>query len=206
LVVNKIIKRHTVGANEPLAPRGEELSETKGSTWRISDSRDNFGRNLKLKESDEPEMAGFDESQAREVGMVGNMGFVLRLPVPLGRLKNGNRSGDPTKAPRCGARSRRRGGKPCRAPAVRGKRRCRMHGGASTGPRTPEGLARSRRAHWIHGRESREAREARTAERWARQPTEAEKQAMMRRWAREHERAARRDVAEFRAAMRRLGL
>ena len=26
-----------------------------------------------------------------------------------------------------------------------------MHGGASTRPRTPEGLARSRRARWKHG-------------------------------------------------------
>jgi hypothetical protein len=36
--------------------------------------------------------------------------------------------------------------------------RCRMHGGASTGPRTPEGLARSRRARWKHGLYSGEAR------------------------------------------------
>jgi hypothetical protein len=39
------------------------------------------------------------------------------------------RTTDPMLAsPRCGARTRRGG--PCRAPAVRGKRRCRMHGGA----------------------------------------------------------------------------
>jgi hypothetical protein len=38
-----------------------------------------------------------------------------------------------------------------------------------------------------------------------RQPTEAEKQAMMRRWTREHERAARKKMAEFRAAMRLIG-
>lgn len=31
-------------------------------------------------------------------------------------------------SPRCGARTR--SGKPCMAPAVRGKKRCRMHGGA----------------------------------------------------------------------------
>src|SRR5437763_2479194 len=30
---------------------------------------------------------------------------------------------------RCGARTRK--GTPCRSPAVRGKRRCRMHGGAA---------------------------------------------------------------------------
>jgi hypothetical protein len=39
------------------------------------------------------------------------------------------RNTDPMLAsPRCGARTRCRGS--CRAPAVRGKRRCRMHGGA----------------------------------------------------------------------------
>ena len=36
--------------------------------------------------------------------------------------------------------------------------RCRMHGGVSTGPRTAEGLARSRRARWKHGLYSSEAR------------------------------------------------
>src|SRR5262249_29181206 len=44
---------------------------------------------------------------------------------------------------------------------IRGKRRCRMHGGLSTGPRTAEGLARSRRARSKHGRFSVEARRAR---------------------------------------------
>lgn len=34
-------------------------------------------------------------------------------------------------APRCGAKTRR--GTPCRSPAIRGKRRCRMHGGNSPG-------------------------------------------------------------------------
>ena len=34
--------------------------------------------------------------------------------------------------------------------------RCRMHGGPSTGPRTPEGRERSRKANWKHGRYSRE--------------------------------------------------
>jgi len=33
-----------------------------------------------------------------------------------------------------------------------------MHGGSSTGPRTAERLARSRRARWKHGRYSAEAR------------------------------------------------
>jgi hypothetical protein len=60
------------------------------------------------------------------------------------------------RAPRCGARTR--AGCPCQAPAIRGKLRCRMHGGRSTGPRTPEGLARLRAARTIHGRYSAAAR------------------------------------------------
>jgi len=55
-------------------------------------------------------------------------------------------------APRCGAKTRK--GTPCQAPAM-ANGRCRLHGGKSTGPRTPEGLERARMARWIHGRRSR---------------------------------------------------
>jgi hypothetical protein len=71
-----------------------------------------------------------------------------------GWLKNGNPVGDPNSAPRCGAKTRR--GTACQSPAM-ANGRCRMHGGASTGPRTAEGLARSRRARWKHGLYSAEA-------------------------------------------------
>ena len=76
-----------------------------------------------------------------------------------GRLKHGNQPGDLSTVPRCGARSKRTG-KPCRGPAMLNGR-CRLHGGLSTGPRTPEGLARSRRAGWKHGRYSSEAQRER---------------------------------------------
>jgi hypothetical protein len=59
-------------------------------------------------------------------------------------------------APRCGARSKRTG-KPCQAAAMPNGR-CKVHGGKSTGPRTPEGLERSKRANWKHGYYSREAK------------------------------------------------
>ena len=42
--------------------------------------------------------------------------------------------------------------------APSGYTRCRLHGGASTGPRTPEGLARSQKARWLHGEFSATAR------------------------------------------------
>jgi hypothetical protein len=41
----------------------------------------------------------------------------------------------------CGAKTRN--GHPCRAKSEPGKRRCKWHGGCSTGPRTPEGRARA---------------------------------------------------------------
>jgi hypothetical protein len=59
---------------------------------------------------------------------------------------------DPMRAP-CGARTR--AGHPCKAPAMTNGR-CRMHGGASTGPRTPEGLARLRAARTRTGLHSAE--------------------------------------------------
>jgi hypothetical protein len=42
----------------------------------------------------------------------------------------------------CGARTRSRNGAPCQCKVVPGRTRCRLHGGLSTGPRTPEGKAR----------------------------------------------------------------
>ncbi|MEI4471508.1 helix-turn-helix transcriptional regulator [Frigidibacter sp. MR17.24] len=45
---------------------------------------------------------------------------------------------------RCGAKTRK--GTPCRAKSEPGKRRCKFHGGKSTGARTPEGRQRLREA------------------------------------------------------------
>src|SRR4051812_17431153 len=74
--------------------------------------------------------------------------------------------------PKCGARCRSRGGEPCRASVVvvrgpggriRYRDRCRLHGGLSTGARTPEGRARLSEAgrrvareRWRRWREQRE--------------------------------------------------
>ena len=40
-------------------------------------------------------------------------------------------------------------------PAIGSRTRCKLHGGKSTGPRTPEGKARSIAAHTKHGRRSK---------------------------------------------------
>jgi hypothetical protein len=72
-----------------------------------------------------------------------------------GWLKNNNPPGDLAKASRCGAKTRK--GTPCMGPAMKNGR-CRLHGGKSTGPRTPEGLERSRKANWKHGNYSAESK------------------------------------------------
>jgi hypothetical protein len=54
---------------------------------------------------------------------------------------------------RCWAKTRSGGA--CQNPAIRNRDRCKLHGGLSTGPRTPEGKARAAAAHWKHGRRSR---------------------------------------------------
>ena len=69
-----------------------------------------------------------------------------------GWLKNGNLPGDFTKAPRCDAKTRR--GTRCQCPAMKNGR-CRLHGGLSTGPRTPAGIERIRQAVTKHGRYSK---------------------------------------------------
>ncbi len=50
-----------------------------------------------------------------------------------------------------------------KAPAVRGKSVCRVHGGRSTGPRTEEGRQRCAEAKTVHGREKRAIRKTRQA-------------------------------------------
>jgi hypothetical protein len=63
---------------------------------------------------------------------------------------------------RCQALSKRTK-RQCGAPAVRGKRVCRFHGGKSTGPKTKEGRKRCSDAKLIHGGETRAIRAARPA-------------------------------------------
>ena len=63
---------------------------------------------------------------------------------------------------RCNAKSKRTK-QQCRNPAIKGKTKCKHHGGRSTGSRTPEGKARQIKANTIHGRETRAIRKERSA-------------------------------------------
>ena len=60
---------------------------------------------------------------------------------------------------RCGAKTRK--GTSCQRPANKRNGRCRVHGGASTGPRTEEGRARISEANLRHGRYTKDKLEKR---------------------------------------------
>ena len=68
------------------------------------------------------------------------------------------RFGEQWEGVRCGAKTR--SGSECRRPAYRVNGRCHLHGGASTGPRTKDGLARLTEARTIHGKFTKEKRAA----------------------------------------------
>ena len=61
------------------------------------------------------------------------------------------------KCNQCQAKSKR-SQQQCRGPAVRGKIRCRMHGGSGSGPKTEAGRQRCADAKTIHGFDTRQAR------------------------------------------------
>jgi hypothetical protein len=65
-----------------------------------------------------------------------------------------NTAGGKITCPRCQAMSKRTRLQ-CSAPAEKGKRVCRFHGGRSTGALTPEGKARSANANFKSGEYSR---------------------------------------------------
>ena len=62
----------------------------------------------------------------------------------------------------CDAKSKRTK-QQCRNPAIKGKTKCKNHGGRSTGSRTPEGKASQIAANTKHGNETRAIRKERSA-------------------------------------------
>lgn len=58
---------------------------------------------------------------------------------------------------RCNATSKRTKSQ-CSAPAIKGKTKCKNHGGRSEGPVTVEGRARCAEAKMVHGQETRQGR------------------------------------------------
>ena len=84
-------------------------------------------------------MSPIAERSARAQESGGVAGINARI---AGVCAGAYESGKATLRVQCGAK-RHRDGQPCQAKSEPGKRRCRFHGGRSTGPKTPEGKARA---------------------------------------------------------------
>ena len=79
--------------------------------------------------------------------------FDNKLAAELKRLADNTAIKRARKRVRCGAKTRK--GTPCRLLSEAGRRRCKFHGGMSTGPRTLEGrerIAEAQRKRWALGR------------------------------------------------------
>ena len=84
----------------------------------------------------------------KENMLVSNASIAVTLTTAGGRIK----------CLRCNAMSKRKKLQ-CGGPAVKGKTKCRFHGGLSTGPRTELGRQICAAAKTVHGKDSRTGRQ-----------------------------------------------
>ena len=81
---------------------------------------------------------------ARKISLCGHTQGDQQPENPM--LRNGNPRGNPNTATRCGAKTR--AGAECQSPAIHGKKRCRMHGGKSTGAPCGENHGMYKNGRW----------------------------------------------------------
>jgi len=74
----------------------------------------------------------------------------MTVTKSISELGKATRFGADWPGARCGAKTRR--GTECQRPAYKQNGRCGLHGGQSTGAKTPEGLQRISEANLKHGR------------------------------------------------------
>ena len=88
----------------------------------------------------------------------------MKLTKCISERGRATRFGPKWQGERCGAKTRR--GTACQRPAYKRNGRCGLHGGKSTGARTPEGLQRISKANMKHGRYTKDKleRQRRAAE------------------------------------------
>lgn len=170
--------RHSIPRNGEPPSRSDEVTKERKSQngflslWERSDNLSTDAPATRLGRSGQSDMDQNSISKTKNLSLRGRgecLSNIVNEPhvqrknnlikpetLRRGWLKNGNPPGDLKQVPRCQALSKRTK-QPCRQPAmINGK--CRLHGGKATGPKTPQGLARSRKANWKHGEYSTETK------------------------------------------------
>lgn len=103
---------------------------------------------------DLPELVGVTCAHASQADRLAEVAFIAQVARIRARAEA---SAAKRRVP-CGAKTRK--GTPCRCLSEPGKRRCKFHGGMSTGARTAEGLERIREAQrkrWARWKAERSA-------------------------------------------------
>nr|WP_276206170.1 HGGxSTG domain-containing protein [Thioclava sp. F34-6] len=91
-------------------------------------------------------------------GVSGHEAFTASIEAKLSAAFERSAARAAKRRVRCGAKTRK--GDPCRCLSEPGKRRCKFHGGSSTGAKTPEGIERIREAQKRRWRRYRETRKS----------------------------------------------
>jgi len=139
-------------------PHMEVVSDCTGPAcvWECRDDVDLHGwaarRMLSALGADPLPVYSRTNARARAWGLIQNperarLDALVEMQIAASRIREAGRAA--RLRVRCGAKTRK--GTACRNMSEPGKRRCKFHGGLSTGPRTPEGRARiaeAQRRRW----------------------------------------------------------
>ncbi|MGY4402859.1 HGGxSTG domain-containing protein [Bradyrhizobium sp. USDA 3315] len=144
------LSRPDRGAEPPPQPRRarHHRAERQGRGWRQRHRRQRHAACARDRVRQQPGIRGAECAERR--GLAATAEFRRCRAGRPGMSDHIQTTGPMLASRRCGARTRCGGS--CRAPAVRGKTRCRMHGGA-----TGSGAPRANRNARKHGRFTREA-------------------------------------------------
>lgn len=112
----------------------DELEPPKSSAF--------FGQYAQARMSPDSERSARAQDSGTTSGISAAIAGARPRANDFGTRPRNNAEQDTSRRIPCGAR-RHRDGEPCQAKSEPGKRRCRFHGGMSTGPRTPEGQKRA---------------------------------------------------------------
>ena len=148
--------RKAAGLSQAELARRAAIGRHAVSYWECREDVDLRGwavrRMLSALDADPLPVFSRNNARARAWGLIQNperarLDALVEMQIAASRIREARRAA--RLRVQCGAKTRK--GTACRNKSEPGKRRCKFHGGLSTGPRTPEGRARiaeAQRRRW----------------------------------------------------------